>query len=132
MHLKVLLPFAVFADVTGVSRIVVDTNAGSFGLLPHRLDCVAALVAGILVYQREGKDEVYVAIDEGTLIKAGPDVLVSVRRASGGSDLGQLRALVDKEFLELNEQEKSVRLVTSKLEARLLRGLNDFMPAGKS
>ncbi len=48
MHLKVLLPFQVFAENTGVSRIVAETREGSFGLLPHRLDCVAALVPGIL------------------------------------------------------------------------------------
>jgi F-type H+-transporting ATPase subunit epsilon len=31
MNLKVLLPFQVFADKTGVSRIVAETRAGSFG-----------------------------------------------------------------------------------------------------
>ena len=49
MHLKVLLPFQIFADKTDVSRIVAETREGSFGLLPHRLDCVAALVPGILI-----------------------------------------------------------------------------------
>jgi F-type H+-transporting ATPase subunit beta len=51
MNLKVLLPFQVFAEKAGVSRIVAETREGSFGLLPHRLDCVAALVPGILTYQ---------------------------------------------------------------------------------
>ena len=49
MNLKVLLPFQIFADKTGVSRIVAETREGSFGLLPHRLDCVAALAPGILI-----------------------------------------------------------------------------------
>ena len=40
---KLLLPFQVFAEKTGVSRIVAETREGSFGLLPRRLDCVAAL-----------------------------------------------------------------------------------------
>ena len=48
MNLKVLLPFQVFTDEDGVSRIVAETRTGSFGLLPHRLDCVAALAPGIL------------------------------------------------------------------------------------
>ena len=52
MNLKVLLPFQIFADKTGVSRIVAETHEGSFGLLPHRLDCVAALTPGILIYQQ--------------------------------------------------------------------------------
>src|SRR5271167_2682510 len=91
MNLKVLLPFQIFAEKTGVSRIVAETHEGSFGLLPHRLDCVAALTPGILTYQTAAEGEVFVAVDEGVLVKTGPDVLVSVRRATGGTDLGQLR-----------------------------------------
>jgi len=126
MNLEVLLPFHVFADKTGVSRIVAETREGSFGLLPHRLDCVAALTPGILVYQTEAEGEAYLAVDEGILVKAGADVLVSVRRASGGTDLGQLHALVAKEFLTLDEREKSVRSVMTKLESGFLSRLAAF------
>ena len=34
MRLKVLLPYQVFVDEAEVSRIVAETSAGSFGLLP--------------------------------------------------------------------------------------------------
>jgi F-type H+-transporting ATPase subunit epsilon len=121
MHLKVLLPFQIFADKTGVSSIVAETRDGSFGLLPHRLDCVAALVPGILTYQTESGEEVFVAVDEGVLVKTGPDVLVSVRRAIAGTDLGQLHEAVKKEFLTLDEREQSVRQVVAKLETGFLR-----------
>jgi F-type H+-transporting ATPase subunit epsilon len=126
MNLKVLLPFQIFAEKTGVSRIVAETAEGSFGLLPHRLDCVAALVPGILIYQTESDGEVLVAVDEGVLVKTGPDVLVSVRRAIGGMDLGQLRASVEKEFLTLDEREQSVRSVMAKLEGGFLRRFATF------
>ena len=121
MNLKVLLPFQVFAEKTDVTRIVAETREGSFGLLPHRLDCVAALVPGILIYQTESCGEVLVAVDEGVLVKAGADVLVSVRRAIGGTDLGQLHAAVEKEFLTLDENEQSVRTAVTKLETGFLR-----------
>ena len=121
MHLKVLLPFQVFAENTGVSRIVAETREGSFGLLPRRLDCVAALVPGILIYQTEAGPEVLVAVDKGILVKTGLDVLVSVRRAIGGTDPGQLRAAVEKEFLTLDEDEQSVRIAVAKLETGFLR-----------
>jgi F-type H+-transporting ATPase subunit epsilon len=123
MTLKILLPSQIFAEKTGVSRIVAETQEGSFGLLPHRLDCVAALVPGIFIYQTESDGEVFVAVDEGVLVKAGPDVLVSVRRAVGGTDLGQLHDLVKQEFLTLDEHEQSVRSATAKLEAGFLRRL---------
>jgi F-type H+-transporting ATPase subunit epsilon len=121
MHLKILLPFQVFAEKAGVSRIVAETRSGSFGLLPHRLDCAAALAPGVLIYETQEEGEVYVAVDEGVLVKTGSDVLVSVRRALGGKDLGQLRASVEKEFMTLDERAQSVRSVMAKLEAGFLR-----------
>ena len=121
MNLKVLLPFQVFADKTGVSRIVAETLEGSFGLLPHRRDCVAALAPGILTYETASEGEVFVAVDEGVLVKTGPDVLVSVRRAIGGTDLGRLRAAVEREFLTLDEHEQNVRSAQANLESDLIR-----------
>ncbi len=126
IHLKVLLPFAVFAEKSDVARIVAETRAGSFGLLPHRLDCVAALVPGILIYETTAEGEVYVAVDEGVLIKTGLDVLVSVRNAITGTDLVVLRDRVEREFLELTEREQGVRSVMEKMESGFIRRLVRF------
>ena len=121
MNLKILLPFKVFADKSGVSRIVSETHAGSFGLLPLRRDCVAALTPGILMYETAAEGEVFVAVDGGVLVKTGPNVLVSVRRAIKGADLGQLRQAVEDEFLALDAHEQNVRSVLTKLETGFLR-----------
>jgi F-type H+-transporting ATPase subunit epsilon len=126
MNLKILLPFQIFAEKTGVLRLVAETREGSFGLLPRRLDCIAALAPGILIYEADMEGEVYVAVDQGVLVKTGPDVLVSVRRALGGTDLGQLRDVVEKEFLTLDEREQSVRSVMAKLETGFLRRFATF------
>lgn len=126
MNLKILLPFRIFAETSGVSRIVAETSEGSFGLLPRRLDCVAALVPGILIYENETEGEVYVAVDEGMLVKTGLDVLVSVRNAIGGTDLGLLHAAVEREFLNLTEREQSVRSVMAKMESGFIRRLAEF------
>ena len=96
MNLKILLPFRVFAEKSAVSRIVAETRQGSFGILPHRLDCVAALAPGILNYE-DVEGEAFVAVDEGVLVKTGADVVVSVRNAIGGAQLADLRAAVDRE-----------------------------------
>lgn len=121
MNLKILLPFKVFAEKSGVSRIVSETHAGSFGLLPLRRDCVAALTPGILIYETDAEGEVFVAVDGGVLVKTGPNVLVSVRRAMQGADLGQLRQAVEDEFLALDAHEQNVRSVLVKLETGFLR-----------
>lgn len=121
MQLEILLPFKVFASKAGVSSIVAETADGAFGLLPNRLDCVAALVPGILVWESDEEGETWVAIDEGVLVKAGSHVSVSVRRALTGSDPTQLREAVEQEFLVRDEQEQNVRQVMARLEAGFLR-----------
>ena len=126
MNLKVLLPFQIFAEKTGVARIVAETRDGSFGLLPHRLDCVAALAPGILTYENEVEGEVYVAVDEGVLVKTGLDVLVSVRNAIGGTDLAKLHEAVEREFVHTNEREQSVRAVMAKMESDFVSRLAEF------
>lgn len=120
MHLKVLLPSHVFADKTGVTRIVAETRTGSFGLLPNRLDCVAAITAGIFVYETPTDGEVYIALDEGVLVKTGTDVLVSVRRAIAGSSLEHLRQAVEEEFVQIDAHEQDMRSVMAKLETGFL------------
>jgi F-type H+-transporting ATPase subunit epsilon len=126
MNLKILLPFQVFAQEANVQRVVADTHGGSFGLLPQRLDCVAALSPGILIYETAAEGEIYVAVDEGVLVKIGLDVLISVRNAIRGRDLGQLHAAVEREFLSLNEHERDVRSVLAKMESGLIHALAEF------
>ena len=121
MHLKILLPYQVFADIPNVQKLVVETTGGSYGILPQRLDCTAALVSGILSYETETEGEKYIAINEGILIKAGRDVLVSVRNAIGNTPLGKLRSLVEKEMVELDEIEINARSVMAKLETGFIR-----------
>lgn len=126
MTLKVLLPFQVFAETSDVSRIVAETREGSFGLLPNRLDCVAALPPGILTCESASEGETFIAIDEGVLVKAGGNVLVSVRRAQSGADLGTLREAVEKDFLLVGEQERRVRSVLAKMESALIHRMAAF------
>jgi F-type H+-transporting ATPase subunit epsilon len=126
MQLKILLPSRIFGEIDDVTRIVAQSRQGSFGILPHRLDCVAALAPGILSYATTTAGDVYVAVDEGVLAKIGDRVLISVRNAIGGADLGQLRQAIDREFLTLDEQEKSVRMATARLESGMMRRFAEF------
>jgi len=126
MNLKILLPYRLFAEKSDVLRIVAESRDGWFGLLPQRLDCIVALVPGILIYETRPDGEVAVAVDAGILIKTGQDVQVSVRRALAGQELGQLHNLVEQEFLSLDAQEQDVRRVMAKLESGLIRRFASF------
>ena len=121
MRLKILLPYRVFADEAGVTHIMVVTGTGAFGLLPHRLDCTAAVAPGVLAYRTGNHEPIYLAVDEGVLVKTGPLVVISVRNAIGGQDLGKLRVAVEHEFLNLDERERSFRTLIARLESDFVR-----------
>jgi F-type H+-transporting ATPase subunit epsilon len=120
MHLKLLLPYQILLDIADVTHIMVDTYEGSFGFLPLRLDCVGALTPGILTFTTADEKEVFVAVDEGVLVKTGTKVLVSVRNAVINADLEKLHEVVEKEFLAVDEQTQQVRAVMAKLESNFL------------
>jgi F-type H+-transporting ATPase subunit epsilon len=125
--LKILLPYKPFAEVRDVLRLAVETRAGSYGFLPNRLDCVAEIVPGILSYEsQQSGGLVYLAVDRGILIKTGNMVTVSVRNAFGGADIGKLHDLVEKEFKQLDEEERTVHHAVLKLESSFIRTLEKF------
>ena len=103
-----------------------ETTGGSFGLLEHRLDCVAALVPGILTWDSPEHGAVYLAVDEGVLVKTGPDVLISVRHAIGGTDLSHLHDEVRQRFLKLDQEERNVRDMVAKMESGFVGRLAEF------
>lgn len=126
MHLKVVLPSKVFLDIDEVRRIVVETPSGSFGMLPQRLDCVSAVAPGILTYETDSGDEVFLAHDEGVLVKHGRQVLISVRSAFTGTDLSLMHREISEQYLKQDEQESAQRNLEARLENGFLRRFAEF------
>jgi len=87
---------------------------------------VTVLQPGILVYEHSSRGEFYLAVDEGVMVKTGYDVLVSVRNAFGGTDLSQLQEAINREFLNLSEQEHDLRSVVAKIETGFLRQMREL------
>ena len=125
MNLKVLLPNEVFLD-REVTKVTAEARNGHFCLLPRHVDFVAALVPGLLSFEDEEGRESFLAIDEGVLVKCGPEVLVSTRSAARSSDLGKLRHVVEEQFVVLDERERLARSAAARLEAGLVRRFMDF------
>ena len=126
MDLKILLPYRIFADIKNVSNIVAETSEGSFGLLPQRLDCVAAIVPSIFTYENVSKSRHYLAVDKGILVKAGNQVMLSVRNAFEGTDLEKLHESVENEFKKLDDTEKDIRTSMAKMESGFLYSIKKF------
>lgn len=126
MILKLLLPHKLLIHKNQVSKVVLETSAGAYGLLPNRLDCAATLIPGILSFYSEQEGEVFVAVDTGVMIKTDKTILVSVHRAIVGSDLDELQNIVQQDFLNLDEEAKQVRAMMHKLESGFLHQFTRF------
>ena len=121
MRLKVLLPTEVLID-RAVSQVIAEAENGSFCLLPRHVDFVAGLAPGILAFvAAEDDSEEFLAVDEGVLVKAGDDVLVSTRHAVIGPDLGVLRATIEARFHAIDERERQSRSAVVRMEADFIR-----------
>jgi F-type H+-transporting ATPase subunit epsilon len=115
MKLRVFLPERIFIDQE-VTKVVAEAEDGSFGILPKHIDFVAALKAGILSFESDD-EEVFLAIDEGILVKCASDITVSTRKAVRSNNLGELKQTVLHEFQKLDDQERKTRSILAKLEA---------------
>lgn len=125
MRLKVLLPAELMIDEK-VNKIIAEAHNGSFCLLPKHVDFVAALVPGLLSFNPVDGEEVFLAVDEGTLVKCGAEVTVSTRNAVRGERLEDLRHTVDTEFRQMSEHERSARGALGRLEAGVVRRFIEF------
>lgn len=120
MRLKILLPTGVLVDEK-VTKIIAEAENGFFCLKPRHVDFVAALVPGLLYFFPNEDNEAFIAIDEGTLVKCGAEVLVSTRSAVRGDDLAGLKETVAEQFEQLDETERAARSALARLEAGILR-----------
>lgn len=120
MKLKILLPTEILLDEE-VTKVCAEAENGSFCLLPRHIDFVTALVPGLLYFVTGAGQETFLAVDEGILVKCGQEVLVSTNHAVRGTDLGNLKQMVEKQFRVLDEREKQTRSATAKLEANFVR-----------
>lgn len=120
MMLRILLPAEVMLKQE-VNKIIAEAENGSFCLMPNHIDFVATLAPGIFTYEPVGGGQEILAMDVGTLVKKGSDVLVSTRNAVRAPDLGKLKDVVVRQYDALDEREKMVRSAAARLEASLIR-----------
>lgn len=124
MRVKLVVPSGVLLEQEAV-KVVAEAQDGAFCLLPRHIDFVAALVPGILGLTSADGEETFVALDEGILVKHGPEVLVSTWNAVQGR-LGELQQSVLGLVRALGEEEQKARLALDRLEASLVHQLREW------
>jgi len=125
MKLKILIPTVVLID-REVTKVIAEAENGHFCLLPHHIDFVTPLVSGILSFTTEAEEEIFVAVDEGILVKCEREVLVSTRNAIKGNNLETLKQTVAEQFQILDETEKLTRSALARFEASMMRHFKEL------
>ncbi|QPK63586.1 F0F1 ATP synthase subunit epsilon [Methylomonas sp. LL1] len=125
MRFKLVLPTEVLLD-TVVGKIIAEAENGWFCLEPRHIDFVSALVPGLLVYVTADGAERFVGIDEGILVKCGPEVRVSTREAVLGDDPDALKSVILERTCALDQHERSSRGMLARLEAGVAKHFLDL------
>jgi F-type H+-transporting ATPase subunit epsilon len=120
MKLTILLPKETLVD-REVSKVIAEAPNGFFCLLPRHVDFATAIVPGILSFTTPDGEEVFVAVDEGVLVKQSTAVLVSTLDAAMGEALGRLEETVAQNFQKRDEQEEKALQAMSRIEAGFVR-----------
>lgn len=124
MKLKILIPTEILVECE-VTKVIAEAENGHFCLLPHHVDFVAALVPGILSFTTEA-EEVFVAVDQGILVKCDGEVFVSTLNAVEGNNLETLKQTVTEQFQILEEKEKLTRSAVAQFEASMMRHFKEL------
>lgn len=124
MRLRISVPHETLMEVD-VDSVGAEGLHGSFTMLPHHQDYLVMLVPSILTATENG-EMLYVAVDGGTLVKVGDDVLVSTGAAVPGDSLDELEQTIRKAFLEISERERDTRIALARIETHVVQELFEF------
>ncbi len=125
MRLLLSVPTGVLVD-TRVLRVSAESGGGSFTLLPKHADGALDLVPGLLSYVTEDGEEVFVAVDEGVIVKAEDEVRAACRRAVVAGALERAVAALAEHMRSQSEHERRARTALLRLEAEVMRRLGEL------
>ncbi|MCA9623430.1 MAG: hypothetical protein KC731_30625 [Myxococcales bacterium] len=121
LHLEIRTPRGLLVDGP-IRRLAAEDLDGWFGILPGRTDVVAALPAGLLVFEDED-GEAFLALAGGLLDLRAGDCRVMAREAVLSRDLDAISEAVDAHIDERRRRGGRQRDVMADLAREALRRL---------
>ena len=118
MRVRLVIPGKTYLD-EDMDKVTAPGKEGLFQILPKHIDMVSSLQPGILVLTKESKDR-YFAINEGVLVKEHNLIHISCFQVMEGASLDKLQETISDNFKILNEKEKRLKQILTKLEADTL------------
>ena len=128
MQLEILTPDEIILN-TDVEAIRVQLSDGWWGILAGHAPFLAHVVAGIMLYRRQG-DTRYVALYQGTIEvqrrSPKPDrVLVLTAAAEEGDDLAVLERALEQQRARLNQVAREAHIEFTRARMALERALRE-------
>ncbi len=128
MQLEIITPDEIILN-TDVKAIRVQLSDGWWGILPRHAPFLAHIVAGIMLYRRQGGTR-YVALYQGTIEMQRrypkPDrVLVLTAAAEEGEDLAVLEHALEQQRARLNQIAQEARIEFTRARMALERALRE-------
>lgn len=130
MQFSVLTPIGLLLK-TKTPKITVEAKDGFHTFLPKHIDYVTALKTGIITYTDTNGKTAYIACNEGILTKKGSDVQLATRLGIIGTDLDELKTLIETDFKKMEESRKEATKTMAQLEISLAQGLLQLTKGGK-
>lgn len=122
MDLTIWIPSGVWLQ-SRTSKVVASGLHGSFCLLPRHADAIAGLKPGLFSLETPEGSSLYLALDEGCLLKSRSQVTVVTLQAFASEHLETLAGRVRSMVREQDEGERRIRTALAGLESRIARGL---------
>jgi len=130
MQLEILTPDEIILS-TDVEALRVQLSDGWWGILPRHAPFLAHIVAGIMLYRRQG-DTRYVALYQGTIEvqrrsdALQPDrVLVLTAAAEEGKDLRVLERALERQRARLSQIAREAHIEFTRARMALERALRE-------
>jgi len=128
MQLEIVTPDEIILN-TDVEAIRVQLSDGWWGILPGHAPFLAHVVAGIMLYRRQG-DTRYVALYQGTIEvqrrSSKPDrVLALTAAAEEGEDLAVLEHALERQRARLNQIAQEAHIEFTRARMALERALRE-------
>lgn len=128
MRLRIFSPAREEVDLH-VTAVALQGAAGAFTVLPRHIDTVAVLVPGLVTFWTADGGEQIVAVDGGTVVKVGDDVLVSTPTAVHTRGLDAVGETVARTLLAREAHEEAARQALGRLQTDVVERMVELEEA---
>ncbi len=125
MRIKIITPAEIKVDAPA-RWVRADAPDGSFALLPRHIDFVTRLVPGLITFERTDGAIRYAGSGAATLVKRGPDVMISAHDVVLGDTPDEVQQQLARALRTIDEIERQERALLARLEADMIRRFQDL------